>query len=147
MRVVSNTSPLSNLEVASELAALSHPAGSSLIQSALSQGWLRPEPTAGPPAPPSPLDRGESAAIALALVVRDDVLLMDERRGRAAARALGLTVGGLLGELLHARLQGWIPNLRNEIARVLTKSGPACVGSELDSPGVKMVGDLAAALR
>jgi len=93
MRVVSNTSPLSNLgitgrlellqrryaeiliplEVASELAALSHPAGSSLIQSALSQGWLRPEPTAGPPAPPSPLDRGESAAIALALVVRDDV--------------------------------------------------------------------------
>ena len=144
MRVVSNTSPLSNLaiigrlellkrrypvvlippEVASELSALSHPAGCSQIQSALAQGWLRVEQTVTrQPALPFPLDPGEIAAIALALAVTADVLLIDEKRGRAVARASGLAVGGLLGELLHARQQGWIPNLRDEIVRLRSDAG------------------------
>ncbi len=69
MRVVSNTSPLSNLaiigrlellqrrygqilipaEVASELAVLSHPTGACLLRSALAQGWLRVEQPANRP--------------------------------------------------------------------------------------------------
>lgn len=48
---------------------------------------------------------------------------MDEKRGRAAARALGLAVAGLLGELLHARQQGWIPGMRDEIARLRKEAG------------------------
>ena len=43
---------------------------------------------------------GETAAIALALAVKADLLLMDEKRGRAAARHAGLTVAGVLGELI-----------------------------------------------
>ena len=109
MRVVSNTSPLSNLpiigrldllrrryhrilipsEVASELAALSHPPGSWSIQSASSQGWLVVTETTRRAAVPFPLDSGETAAISLALSVKADVLLIDEKRGRAAARSLG----------------------------------------------------------
>ncbi len=115
MRVVSNTSPLSNLAiigrldllkqryavvrippaVAAELSRLSHVAGQALITAALTESWLVVE---NPPAPllrlPDPLDLGERDAIALALAVRVDVLLIDEKRGRAAARQAGLAVAG-----------------------------------------------------
>ncbi len=62
-------------------------------------------------------------AIALALATRADVLLMDEKRGREAARRIGLAVCGVLGELLHARLAGLIPNLRGEINRLRSGAG------------------------
>ncbi len=105
-----------------ELSALSHSAARSQIQSALAHGWLR---IANPPAPPSrlpiPLDAGETAAISLALSVAADLILIDEKRGRAAARAAGLHVGGLLGELLHAKRQGCLPSLRPEIVRLHRK--------------------------
>jgi len=49
------------------------------------------------------LDRGEAAALALAHRERAELVLMDERRGRAAARRLGLNVQGTLGVLVHAK--------------------------------------------
>jgi hypothetical protein len=36
---------------------------------------------------------------------------------------IGLTVGGVLDELLHARLAGWIPNLKVEITRLRREAG------------------------
>ena len=118
MRVVSNTSPLSNLAiigrldflkqrygvvripaaVAQELSALSHPAAKADIEAALREGWLVVENA--PPVPPPlpfPLDPGEVQAIALVLAIGADVLLMDEKRGREAARRNRLAVGGILG--------------------------------------------------
>ncbi len=88
-------------------------------------GWLRVEKPAIHTSLvlPFPLDPGEAAAIALALAVKTDVLLIDENRDRAAARASGVPVGGLLGELLHAKRQGWIPSLREEIARLRSDAG------------------------
>ncbi len=50
----------------------------------------------------------------LALSVRADVLLMDERRGREGARQFGLAVAGVSGELLHPRQIGLLPDLRSE---------------------------------
>ena len=145
MLVVSNTSPISNLAivdrleflhrrygivripvaVANELAALSHPTGAQRIQSALADGWLVVEPLANPSSPklPFPLDPGEQAAIALACQCKADVLLMDEKRGREAARQSGLVVAGVLGELIHAKLAGWIPNVRDEIRRLRLDAG------------------------
>ena len=74
------------------------------LTAALTEGWLVIEKPAGtPPALPFPLDAGETEAIALAVAIKADVLLMDERRGREAARQAGLAVAGVLGELLHAR--------------------------------------------
>jgi hypothetical protein len=145
MVVVSNTSPVSNLAivgrleflrrryavvrippaVAAELAALTHPAGSLRIKAALSDGWLVVEPldkTASPQLP-FPLDPGETAAIALACQLKAGVLLMDEKRGREAARRCGLVVAGVLGELIHAKLAGWIPNVRDEIRRLRLEAG------------------------
>ncbi len=70
-----------------------------------------------------PLDRGEAAAITLACQLKSDVLLMDERRGREAARCLGLKVAGALGELLYAKRVGWIPCVRDEIHRLRHEAG------------------------
>jgi uncharacterized protein len=144
MRAVSNTSPISNLAiigrldllrrrygtvrippaVAAELSALTHVAAKARIAAALAEGWLVEERV--PPCSPRlpfPLDPGESEAIALALATRADVLLMDEKRGREAARQNGLAVGGALGELLHARQAGMLSNLRSEINRLRTEAG------------------------
>jgi predicted nucleic acid-binding protein len=69
------------------------------------------------------LDAGETEAIALALDVKADVLLLDEKRGREAARSFGLTVAGVLGELLHAKKAGLLNELRTEISRLRAEAG------------------------
>ncbi|MBI5388525.1 MAG: DUF3368 domain-containing protein, partial [Verrucomicrobia bacterium] len=110
--------------VARELSALSHPEAKAYISAALADGWLVVEtPAPSPPRRPFPLDAGETEAIALALSLGADVLLMDEKRGREAARHYGLTVAGALGELLHARQTGLLSDLRREIRRWRTEAG------------------------
>jgi uncharacterized protein len=161
MRAVSDTSPLSNLAiigrldllkqrygavlippaVAQELSALSHPAANARIASARADGWVVVQtPSTTPLALAVPLDAGETEAIRLALDVRADVLLMDEKRGRQAARRLGLTVAGALGELLHARKNGLLPELRSEINRLRTEAG-FFVDSEIERFFLSQVGE------
>jgi predicted nucleic acid-binding protein len=140
MLAVSNTSPISNLAiigrleflrrrygivhipsaVKDELGALTHPLGSQRIQAALSECWLVVKPLEASVSQtlPFPLDRGETEAILLACQLNADVLLIDEKRGREAARHRGLVVAGVLGELIHAKLASWIPNVRDEIRRL-----------------------------
>ncbi|MCW5550546.1 MAG: hypothetical protein KIS67_00125 [Verrucomicrobiae bacterium] len=125
-----------------QLSASNHPQARASLASALSEGWLKVEHGV-PPTPfslPIPLDAGESAALALAAVTQADVLLMDEKQGRSAARQLGLPVGGLLGELIHARQQGWIPELRSEIRRLREDAG-FFVAAELERFLLTQVGE------
>lgn len=72
--------------------------------------WLRIRPAVGDPAPLplQELDRGERDAILLAVHLRADLLLMDERDGVEAARSLGLTTTGTLGVLVRAAERGVI---------------------------------------
>jgi uncharacterized protein len=58
------------------------------------------------------IDVGEAEAIVLALELKADVLLMDERRGRALANTYALNVIGLLGVLLQAKRNGMIPAVK-----------------------------------
>src|ERR1700730_10534774 len=126
MLAVSNTSPISNLAcigrldllraqfgeiwipraVEAELAAVPDGAVLTTIDQTRQLGWLK-----GRAASDAnlvnlltlELHRGEAEAIALALEMKADWLLMDEREGRAVARQLGLHVTGVLGSCFAAR--------------------------------------------
>ena len=58
------------------------------------------------------IDLGEAEAIILAVELKADLLLMDERRGRALATSYGLSVTGLLGVLLQAKRNGLISTVK-----------------------------------
>lgn len=144
MRAVSNTSPICNLAIIDrldllkkrydvvrippavevELSHLTHADAKERIDATQKKGWLVVEKPSGPlPQLPFSLDPGEHEAIALALDIRADVLLIDEKRGRAAARHAGLTVAGALAELLHGKLQGTFPALKPELERLRIEAG------------------------
>ncbi|HST58241.1 MAG TPA: DUF3368 domain-containing protein [Longimicrobium sp.] len=77
--------------------------------------WIRVVPVSNPMAAgqlPSPVGRGEAEAIALAIELSADVLLIDERRARKAALGLGLPVTGVLGLLLEAKKRGSISAIK-----------------------------------
>lgn len=63
------------------------------------------------------LGPGETAAIALALVHRDHVVLLDDTAARRTAEAMGLTVWGTLRMLLEAKSAG----LTDRVAPVLAQ--------------------------
>ncbi len=75
------------------------------------------------------LGDGESEAIALAQELHADVLLMDEKLGRAAARGLGLRVTGLIGVLIEAKKSGILPDAV-PLARAIRAAG-VWIGDDL----------------
>ena len=58
------------------------------------------------------LDPGESEAIALALEINADLLLIDECRGKTEANRLGIRITWLLGVLMEAKQRSLIPAVR-----------------------------------
>jgi len=73
--------------------------------------WLevRPNPArSGDDSTGTDLDEGERAAIALAVAIGADLILMDDRAGVAVAHRQGLTVTGTLGVLDLATQRGLI---------------------------------------
>jgi hypothetical protein len=58
------------------------------------------------------LDIGEAEAIALALEIGADLLLMDERLGREVALHLDVRYTGLIGVLIEAKRKGFIVSIK-----------------------------------
>jgi predicted nucleic acid-binding protein len=154
MRVVSDTSPISNLAIigrldflrqrygevlipdaiAKELALLTRIEARKSIEAAVEAAWIVKRdnpPTHLSLADRAFLDWGEIAAIELALEIKADLLLMDEKKGREVARRHGLSVGGLLGELLHSKQRGWIADLKSEI-RLLRSEARFFISAEVE---------------
>jgi predicted nucleic acid-binding protein len=86
--------------------------------------WLRfATLSAGPnPLAVAELDRGEAAAIQLALEHRIAIVAIDERKGRRVAVVVGLHVTGTLGLLGRAKLHGIIPAVRPYVDRMQAQS-------------------------
>lgn len=138
MLVASNTSPICNLAiigrlnllqaqfaeiripaaVKGELDRLSHADAFKDVQQALWKGWIKPQAVQNNKVArllEATLDPGEAAAIALALEMPADLILLDERDGRIAAERAGLRVTGLLGVLLRAKKDGQIQAVKPEV--------------------------------
>ncbi|MDR2261757.1 MAG: DUF3368 domain-containing protein [Azoarcus sp.] len=83
------------------------------------------------------LDEGEAQALCLARTLECGVL-MDERRGRAAARRLELPLSGVLGVLLAARRNGRLARIA-PVLRCLQTNGyriaPALIAAALEAAG------------
>jgi uncharacterized protein len=69
------------------------------------------------------LDPGEAEALALAVTLKADLLLIDERLGRKVATRLGLRFIGLLGILITAKHQNLITQLKPLLDDLITKAG------------------------
>jgi predicted nucleic acid-binding protein len=83
-------------------------------------GWLEVSAVGASDDPSlATLDEGEKSAIALGLSLEADLLLIDDRRGVAAARAKGFEVIGTLGVLDLAARRGII-DLAEALARLRT---------------------------
>lgn len=144
MIIVSDTSALSNLAlvehlwlleaiyqnviipdvVASELAAASNPA----IPAILQLNWVQTKSVTQPQLANQlqkerGLDAGEANAIALALEIQADDLLIDERLGRREAIRLGLSIIGILGVLLIAKQRNLIPQVKPVMDALVNKAG------------------------
>lgn len=68
------------------------------------------------------LDPGESEALALALELKADFILIDEKAGRAVASRHNLRMIGVLGILLKAKSEGLIPEIRSLLDRLRTEA-------------------------
>lgn len=169
MLAVSNTSPISNLACIGRLNLLREQFGEVWIPSAVETELHRiPDATVRKtideareaawlmlrPATEANLVRlltvdlhqGEAEAIALALEMKANRLLIDENEGRAMARQLGLQVTGVLGVLLRAKKMGRVETVQQELeaspseGAVLHRTGPgsgrSCQGRRVDAARV-----------
>jgi hypothetical protein len=69
------------------------------------------------------LDPGEAYAIALALQIKANELLIDERLGRREAKRYGLSVIGLLGILVVAKQRNLIPKVQPVVESLVSQAG------------------------
>lgn len=60
----------------------------------------------------STLDKGEIDSILFSLESKADIILIDEKKGREAAKQSGIRVLGTLGILLEFKKRGLIPSLK-----------------------------------
>lgn len=67
------------------------------------------------------LDKGEAEAITLALEIKADLLIVDEKRGRLIATEMEVRITGLLGVLLIAKQQGLITEVKTLMEQLREK--------------------------
>ena len=100
--------------------------GNGAVREAIRDGWLQPreaEQKALAMSLRRDLDLGESEAIALAVELDAELVLLDERDARRAAKSLGLGVTGVIGVLRRAWREKRISSLRAAVEQLRDKAG------------------------
>jgi len=144
MNVVSNTSPITNLALIGRLDLLAQLYGSLTIPDAVwhelvvkgahlpsaqqiaHAAWLAVRSVTNRALVQSlrhDLDAGEAEAIALAMEMNADLLLIDERIGRESAQHLGVSYMGLIGVLMQCHQRGLVPQMRPVIDALRLQAG------------------------
>ncbi len=141
MIIVSDTSPITNLMQIEQLDLLHQLYGRVLIPAEVhdelchipaqavilaKEAWIERVElalTALMPGLLETLDLGEAEAISLAIQLEAEYLLVDEQKGRQAARNKGIPITGTLGVLLQAKQQALIPQLRPYMDRLIREAG------------------------
>jgi uncharacterized protein len=144
MIVVSNTSPVTNLAAIAQLSLLQNLYGQIIIPNAVFReltevesavpgtqevqtlDWIQTRQVTDSVLVVSlqeELDAGEAEAIALALELKADLLLLDERRGYHVASRFGLKVQGVLGVLLAAKSRQLIPTVQPVLNQLIGSAG------------------------
>lgn len=134
MTIVSNTSPISNLAALGHLSLLEQVYGNIVIPQAVANEiaevariyaeaatvpyleWISIQPVTNRTIVEkllSRLDEGEAEAIALAIELNAELLLMDEQLGRQVAKDYEVNITGLLGVLLEAKSKGIISEVKS----------------------------------
>jgi hypothetical protein len=142
--VVSDTSPINNLAAINQLHLLHQLYESVLIPEAVYRELTDPNfPVAGASevqtfdwiqtravsdltiveALSNELDIGEAEAIALAIEIQAERVLIDERRGRLVAARLNLRYTGILGILVEAKTQGLIAEVKPLLDALVSEAG------------------------
>lgn len=86
------------------------------------------------------LDPGEADAIALAVELRADAVLIDESTGRRVASGLGLHPIGVIGVLLDAKRRGLIARL-GEHLDTLDRSIAFRISADLRAAALRLAGE------
>ena len=144
MIIVSDTSPINNLAAINHLHLLQQLYGTVLIPEAVYRELTDPNfPVAGAievqtfiwiqtrpvqdrilvEALSNELDIGEAEALALALEMKADQVLIDERRGRMVAARLNLGYTGILGILVEAKSQRLISTVKPLLDALINQAG------------------------
>ncbi len=65
------------------------------------------------------IDAGEAEAIALAIELKAEYLLIDELKGRSVAKEYGIQITGVLGTLLKAKEKGFLSEVKIEMDKLI----------------------------
>jgi predicted nucleic acid-binding protein len=146
MHVVSNTSPLLNLAITKrldllrtqfgvitipdsvhvELRVMEDMPGVSELRQSILEKWVVIVPDVADTLQRTlerDIDHGEAAAISLAVKLRSDWVLLDDREARELAKSLGVKVTGVVGVILRAKISGHITSARDELLRLRNDAG------------------------
>lgn len=146
MPIVSNTSPILNLAIINELVLLKEQFDSILIpqaveeelrikenlpgcdeiKTAIDEGWIKVLEAKDKDKIQllnRELDKGEAEAITLALQVKANMLLVDEREARTVSKSIGLKVTGIIGVILKAYKHGQVESIKFILDELINKAG------------------------
>jgi predicted nucleic acid-binding protein len=97
--------------------------------------WLDFREVPSTPADPRQLDHGEREAIALAQTTGTTLILLDEKKGRQAARQCGLSVAGTLGVIDLAARRGLVSlsDALEKLERTSFRASPQLIRAIIES--------------